>query len=130
MNEKYVLDAYAWIEYLIGSKAGNKFESFLEDPTNEIYTCAVTIAEVISKTKREGRNFEVAYEIIVSNSKVVDVDEEISKDAGILHAEMRKINPDFGLADSYVLAVARRIRSKVLTGDLHFQGVKEALLMK
>jgi hypothetical protein len=24
MNEKYVIDAYAWIEYLIGSRAGEK----------------------------------------------------------------------------------------------------------
>jgi len=130
MNEKYVIDAYAWIEYLIGSKAGNKVKSALEEENNEIYTCAVTVAEVISKTAREGRNFKTAYDILVSNSHVVDVDEEISKEAGMLHAEMRKTKRDFGLADAYVLAVARRIKSKVLTGDIHFKGVKEATLIK
>ena len=130
MNEKYIIDAYAWVEYLIGSKAGNKVKSALEGENNEIYTCAVTVAEVVSKTVREGRDFETAYDILVSNSHVVDVDEEISKEAGILHAEMRKTKRDFGLADAYVLAAARKINSKVLTGDIHFKGVKEAILIK
>jgi predicted nucleic acid-binding protein len=40
---------------------------------------------------------------------------------------MRKIERDFGLADAYVLVTARRLRSKVLTGDPHFRGVKEAV---
>ena len=130
MNEKYIIDAYAWIEYLIGSGAGEKVRSVLEEEDNEVYTCAVTVAEVVSKTVREGRDFETAYDILVSNSRVIDVDEEISKDAGMLHAEMRKTKRDFGLADAYVLAAARKINSKVLTGDIHFKGVKEAILIK
>ena len=130
MSDRYVIDAYAWIECLIGSKAGEKVKSVLEGEDNEIYTCAVTLAEVISKTAREGRNFEVAYDILLSNSQVINVDEEISKEAGMLHSEMRKIKRDFGLADAYVLAVARRMKSKVLTGDVHFKGVKEAVLIQ
>jgi len=130
MSEKYVIDAYAWIEYLIGSKPGEKVKLVLEGKNNEIYTCAVTVAEVISKTAREGRNSQAAYDILVSNSQVVNIDEEVSKEAGVLHSEMRKTRRDFGLADAYVLVVARRIRSKVLTGDLHFKGVKEAVLIR
>jgi predicted nucleic acid-binding protein len=130
MSEKYVIDAYAWIEYLIGSKAGEKVKSILEKETNDIYTCAVTVAEVVSKTAREGREFEVAYDILLSNSQIVNIDEEISKEAGVLHCEMRKTNRDFGLADAYVLAVARTVNAKILTGDPHFRGVKEAVLIK
>ena len=130
MNERYVIDAYAWIEYLIGSKAGEKVKSVLEEENNEVYTCAVTVAEVVSKTAREGRNFETAYDVLTSNSQVVNVDEELSKEAGALHAEMRKTKRDFGLADAYVLAIARRTNSKVLTGDAHFKGIKEAILIK
>ena len=127
---KYVIDAYAWIEYLIGSEAGGKVKSILEDENNEVYACAITVAEVVSKTARDGRDFETAYDILVSNSQVVNVDEEISKEAGVLHSEMRRIRRDFGLADAYVLAVARRTGSRVLTGDPHFRGVKEAVLLK
>jgi predicted nucleic acid-binding protein len=129
MSERYVIDAYAWVEYLIGSKAGEKVKSFLEEGNSEVYTCAVTVAEVVGKTAREGRDVETAYDILLSNSEVVNVDEEVSKEAGVLHSEMRKTKKDFGLADAYVLAIARRIDSKVLTGDFHFRGVKEAVLI-
>jgi len=130
MSEKYIIDAYAWIEYLIGSKDGEKVKSFLEEETSQIYTCAVTIAEVTSKTAREGRDFETAYNILISNSQVVNVDEEISKEAGVLHSEMRKTKKDFGLADAYVLAAAKRTGAKILTGDLHFKGITGAVLIK
>jgi len=129
MNKRYVIDAYAWIEYLIGSKSGERVKAVLEGEDNLIYTCAVTVAEVVSKTAREGRNFEAAYDILLSDSQVVNMDEEVSKEAGVLHSKMRKTQPDFGLADAYVLAVARRTKSRILTGDVHFKGVKEAILI-
>jgi predicted nucleic acid-binding protein len=127
---KHIIDAYAWIEYLIGSEAGAKVRAVLEEEKSEVYTCAVTVAEVIGKVAREGRDFEAAYDVIMSNSEVVDVDEELSKEAGRLHAEMRRIRGDFGLADAYVLAIARRNKWKILTGDIHFRDVKEAILIK
>jgi len=130
MNEKYVIDAYAWIEYLRGAKAGEKVKSTLEEENNEIYTCAVTVAEVVSKTARERRDFETAYDILTSNSQVFNIDEEVSKEAGILHSKIRKTKKDFGLADAYVLTVARRTGSKILTGDPHFRGIKEAFLIE
>lgn len=130
MSKKYVIDAYAWVEYLIGSEAGERARAVLEEGGGGVYTCAVTIAEVISKTAREGRNLETAFDILISNSNVIDVDEELSKETGVLHAEMRKTERDFGLADAYVLATARRVKAKVLTGDPHFRDVKEAVLIK
>jgi predicted nucleic acid-binding protein len=129
MNERYVVDAYAWIEYFVGSRSGEKVKAVLEDGDNEIFTCAVTVAEVVSKICREGRDFETAYDVVVSDSQVVNVDEEVSKEAGVLHSEMRKTRRDFGLADAYVLAVARRTKSRILTGDVHFKGVREAILI-
>jgi predicted nucleic acid-binding protein len=126
----YVVDAYAWIEYLIGSESGAEVNTILEKETNEIYTCAVTVAEVISKVAREGRDVKVAYDVLLNNSQVVNVDEELSKETGLLHAEMRKTEKDFGLADAYVLATARKLKSKILTGDAHFKSVKEAIIIK
>jgi predicted nucleic acid-binding protein len=126
----YVVDAYAWIEYLIGSEAGSEVNTILENESNEIYTCAVTVAEVISQVSREGRDVEVAYDVLVNNSQIINVDEELSKETGLLHSEMRKTEKDFGLADAYVLATARKLKSKVLTGDKHFRSVKEAVLLK
>lgn len=126
----YVVDAWAWIEYLIGSERGAKLKEVLEEENNEVYTCAITLAEVTSKISREGRDVEAAYTLLLSDSQVVNADEELSKQAGLLHAEMRQTERDFGLADAYVLATARRLKSKVLTGDTHFKNVKEAILIK
>ena len=127
---RYVIDAYAWIEYLIGSEIGIKVNEILEQENVEVYTCAVTVAEVISKVAREKQDVEKAYDLLLSNSQIVNADEELSKNTGVLHAEMRQTEKDFGLADAYVLATARKLKSKVLTGDPHFKDLKEAVMIK
>lgn len=90
----------------------------------------VTVAEVVSKAARKGKDAKIAYGVMISNSKIVNVDEALSLQAGLVHCEMRKTFKDFGLADAYVLATARKLKAKILTGDAHFQNVKEAVLIK
>lgn len=126
----YVVDAWAWIEYLIGSDYGSKVDEILEGEGNEIYTCAVTLAEIVSKVAREGKAVEVAYSLVISNSQIIDADEELSRCAGELHAEMRRKQNDFGLADSYVLATAKKLKSKILTGDAHFKNLADVVLLR
>lgn len=125
---KHAIDAYAWIEYLNGSAKGKKVAQIL-DANNEIYTCAVTLGEIVSKIARMGQDPKPAYDVILSNSHIVNIDEELSYQAGLIHGEMRKTQKDFGPADAYLLAVARKHKAKILTGDPHFQNVKEAILI-
>ena len=126
---KYVVDAYAWIEYLEGTDAGRKVTEILEN-NDDIFTCAVTLGEVVSKVARLGKDAKIAYDVLLSNSQVVVVDEELSFQAGLLHCEMRKTAKDFGLADAYVFATARRLKANILTGDPHFKPLKEAIMIK
>jgi predicted nucleic acid-binding protein len=126
----YVVDAWAWVEYLIGSERGTKVKEILENESNEIYTCAVTLAEIVSKVAREEKDVETAYSLLLSNSQIIDADEELSRNAGELHAEMRQILKDFGLADSYVLATARKLKSIILTGDAHFNNLTNVVLLR
>ena len=126
----YVIDAWAWVEYLVGSEHGAKLNNILDENNNDVYTCAITLAEVISKVAREKRDIEAASTVVSSNSQIVNVDEDLSVQAGLLHCEMRKTLKDFGLADAYVLATARILNAKVITGDLHFKNVKDALRIK
>lgn len=125
---KHVIDAYAWIEYLDGSASGKKVVSLLEN-NDEVYTCAITLGEVVSKVARMGKDAKVAYDVLLSNSQIITVDEELSLQAGLIHCDMRKTQKDFGLADAYILATARKLKSKILTGDPHFKGVKEAIMI-
>ena len=126
---RHVIDAYAWIEYLDGTEAGRKVSDIIKQ-NDEIFTCALTVAEVVSKAARKGKDAKIAYDVLISNSKIVNVDETLSLQAGLLHCEMRKALKDFGLADVYVLAAARKLKAKILTGDAHFRDVKEAVLIE
>ncbi|MCL5877664.1 MAG: PIN domain-containing protein [Candidatus Bathyarchaeota archaeon] len=125
---RHAIDAYAWIEYLNGSTKGKKVAQILED-NNETYTCAITLGEVISKIARMNQDPKPAYDVLLSNSQIITADEELSYQAGLVHCEMRKTQKDFGLADAYILATARKLKARILTGDPHFQNIKEAILI-
>ncbi len=125
---KHVIDAYAWIEYLGGSNSGKKVASIIENE-DEVYTCAITLGEVVSKVARQGKDAKIAYDVLLSNSQIIAVDEELSLQAGLVHCEMRKTSKDFGLADAYILATARKLKSKIVTGDPHFQEIREAIMI-
>ncbi len=76
-----------------------------------------------------GQDAKPAYDVISSNSQIIPADEDLSYEAGVVHCEMRRTQKDFGLADAYIVATARRVKTKVLTGDPHLQEVKEAVLL-
>ena len=127
---KYIVDAWAWIEYFRGTEYGAKLNDILEDPTTDIYTCAITVAEIISKTSRENRDVEAAYDMLLSNSQIMKLDEKISKQAGLIHFKMRQTSKDFGIADAFILAAANKLEAKIITGDPHFKGLENAIVIK
>jgi predicted nucleic acid-binding protein len=130
LTNKYIVDAWAWIEYFRGSEYGAKLNNILEDSATEVYTCAITVAEVISKTARDGRDVEAAYDMILSNAQITKIDEQISKQAGLVHSKMRQTTKDFGIADAYILATASKLKAKIITGDPHFKGLENAIMIK
>ena len=50
---KYIIDSYAWVEYLEGSKLGEKVREIINDKDKEIFSLNLTIAEIVSKVKRK-----------------------------------------------------------------------------
>ncbi len=92
-------------------------------------THVVSISEIISKVQREGKDVEVAWRAITTSSKIVRIDEEDAKTAGITHAETKKRRPNFSLADAFVLSAARKLHTKILTGDPDFEGIPEAVML-
>lgn len=125
-----MVDAWAWIEYFRGTEYGSKLNDILEDPATDIYTCAITVAEIISKTARDRRDVEAAYDMLLSNSQIIKLDEQISKQAGLFHSKMRQTSKDFGIADAIILAAANKLEAKIITGDPHFKGLKNAIMIK
>ena len=96
----------------------------------EIFSLSLIIAEVISKIKRSGKDFNLAYKIITSNSKVLEISPQIAKESGLLHAEIKKNKANFGLIDAIILVSARMLKANLVTQDGHFKGFKEAILIK
>lgn len=126
-TNKYVIDSWAWIEYLDGTNAGRKVKDALEK--GPIYTNIVSIAEVISKVKRKGKDTDVAMEAITTKSRVIVGSPTFARDVGILHSETKRTRPNFSLADAFALQTAKGMNAKVITGDPDFKGMKEAIML-
>jgi predicted nucleic acid-binding protein len=127
---RYIIDAWAWIEYLIGSDYGSKISLIIENEKNEIFTCSLTIAEVISMIKREKKDYELAYKSILSLSQICNITPELSKEAGLIHPDIKKKMRDFGLADVFILVTAKMLNSQIVTGDEHFKNFKNVVFIK
>ncbi len=127
-GNKFVVDSWAWIEYFDGSEAGGKIRKYIEDEKNAVFTSSVTVAEVVSKFLRKRMDPHQAFNGINIMSKIIPADAELAVFSGELHAEIKQSVRDFGLADSFVLATAKKQNAKILTGDPHFKGFKEAVL--
>jgi predicted nucleic acid-binding protein len=127
---RYVLDSWAWIEYLEGSTKGDRVREIILDSRNEIFTHSVTVAEIMSKASRNRMDVDAIWATVSSNSKIVETKNEESKEAGITHAETKtKKNRNFSLADAFVLATARRLKAKVVTGDMDFKNIDDVILL-
>ena len=126
---KFVIDAYAWIEYLEGSEKGRRVGETIEDNSNEIFTSSATLAEVVSKFLRTSREVKIALTAINALSAVVAMGQELCIQAGFIHFETKKKNKEFGMIDAFVAATAKSINAKILTGDPDFKNFKDAVMI-
>lgn len=125
---KYLIDSSAWIDFLEGDERGEEVWKIIK--SKEVYALNLIISEVVSYVKRKNGDFNLAFRTITSNSKVLEVNLEIAKDAGILHADMKKETKNFGLIDAIIYTAAKKIKAKVVTGDPHFKKLKGVVFLK
>jgi len=131
---KIVVDAYAWVEIFIGSEKGKNAEEHLEK-ASEAYTPDTVLAEVARKYLREGANEEAVMErlrIITEASDIASINAETALEAAKGYAKLSDEAKRTGLKppslfDAIVLAKAKLLKAKVLTGDEHFKNLPETL---
>lgn len=135
MSYKYIIDAYAWIEYFRASKAGAIAKKYVESEHSA--TPTIVIAEISRKLQREieaGNESEEGrlkrLEFIRATSQIIDLDFETAVKAGEIDVDLKKKVNGWGLADSIVLCTARNVKGKVITGDEHFRSSGEAIMIK
>ncbi len=123
-----VIDSYAWIEYFRGSASGEKARPFIEKGSPA--TASITLAELQEKYLREKwTTFEADLKFITTKTSVIPIDREISISSGRINYENKKKIKNWGMADSIMLATARAFTARVVTGDPHFRGLKEAIMI-
>jgi len=128
---KYIIDSYAWIEYFMGTRAGEKAKPIIESQEEKI-TPTICLAEVYAKTlKVEGRELaEKQRAFIKEKSALAQLDEAIAVASAGVQTEMKKEIDGWGLADSIVYATALLKKADVITGDQHFKKLKNVLFIK
>jgi predicted nucleic acid-binding protein len=88
------------------------------------------IAEFTDKYTRENLDLKERLKFLKTISALLPLDEDTAELAGKISAERRPQVKGWGLVDSIVLATARVRKMKVVTGDEHFRGLDEAIMIK
>ena len=128
---RYVIDSYAWIEYFMGTKAGESAKAIIENSEEKI-TPTICLAEVYAKTlKVESQELaEKQKTFMKEKSALVYLDESIAVESAKVQVRMKKEIDGWGLADSIVYATAIVKKAEVVTGDEHFKKLKNVLFIK
>jgi predicted nucleic acid-binding protein len=128
---KYVIDSYAWIEYFMGTKAGERAKLIIEQ-TDEKTTPTIALAEIYAKTLRtEGQELaEKQRAFIKEKSAISPLDEAIAIESAKTDIAMKRKITGWGLADSIVYATGKAKKAKVVTGDEHFEKLENVIFIK
>ena len=124
----FIVDTQTWIEYFKGSKEGARARSFIDGKNNTVLTPNIVSAEIVSKMKRLGENYENGINAIKNLSITPIENQDIYFEAGILHAEMREKLGNISLADAIIIIIAEKNNAKILTKDFHLKGKNTILL--
>lgn len=129
---RYVIDSYTWLEYFMGTAAGEKAKTIIDSSEDEKLTPTTCMAEIYAKVLRsEGQEkAEEQRAFIKFRSAVVSLTEEIAVEAAKIDVENKQKAAGWGLADSIVLGTARKKKAKVLTGDKHFLNMPETIFIE
>lgn len=131
-ESRVLFDTYAWIEYFRGSQEGSTVKEYVESDM-VIFTPTIVIAELSDKYRRVGKIEEWKENrrhIVELRSQMVSLSPNSADNAGKIKNDMRRRYSDFPLADGMILAIAREMECRVLTGDEHIRGLEEAIDLK
>ena len=128
-----VFDSYAWIEYFLGSDNGRTVREYLN--TEEVVTPSIVLAEIARKYLRDGMEQEDVVKrlnFISANSTIIEINAELSLAAAKAYLELSekakvKQLRRPSLTDGIILASAKALGAKIVTGDEHFKGLTETV---
>lgn len=129
-----MIDTYAWVEYLIGSRIGTKAKDYIE--TGQALTPSIVLVELrkwylreIEEGRRSEREMQLHFQFIESVTEVVLLDTSLALKAGETDFLMKKRVRNWPIADSVIYATARSRAAQVVTVDPHFRGLEEVIFL-
>lgn len=120
-----LIDSWTWIEYWKGGKLAKAAAAYIESDEESVVS-TVNISEVYFWVARYYDEATAAEKLktIEKRCSVVEVDKEIA-----ISAAKIKIESKLGLADSIIMATARHVRGKIVTGDPDMKAFKDVIFL-
>ena len=124
-----LFDSSAWIEFFEGANKSKEVEEVLK--SEEIYTCIVTIAEVVNWCLKNNIENKISdyIEGIRNGSTILNLNGQIVIVAGKLNYERKKMIKNWGMVDSLILSTALFYNLKILTKDSQFKDLSNVKIL-
>ncbi|MBI4362722.1 MAG: PIN domain-containing protein [Euryarchaeota archaeon] len=120
---KTLVDSFAWLEYFRGTDRGKRVLDHLRK--HEIHVSVLNLYEVAYRVEEEAGEGR-AREFLRSLEAHATV-HPVGREEALAAARIKRERKQMGAVDCHVLATARLHGLKVLTGDPHFEGLKEVI---
>lgn len=113
-----VVDSSGWLEYLANGSNADSFATAVEN-VSELIVPTISLYEVFKRVlQQRGEGDALLAVAVMVQGTVVDLDMDVALEAAKL-----SVNLKLPMADSVMLATARRHRATLWTQDAHFDGV-------
>ena len=129
-----MIDTYAWVEYLLGSRAGARAKTFIEGGRG--ITPSIVLSELrkwylkeIEAGRRSEREMQAHFTYVDSITEIVPLDATLALQAGETDFMMKKRIKGWPLADSIIYATANSRAAKLVSGDPHFQSLENVVFL-
>lgn len=124
MSTTVTFDSSAWIEYFAGTKKGKNVKNYIDKKAN-IFTPSICLMEIKNKYLREGHKYEDRIDYISAISSIIDINKEIA----LKGAEIKNKHGLYTI-DAVIYAASQLIKSTLITGDHHFQKLKNVIILE
>jgi len=120
-----LIDSWAWIEYWKGGRFAKEAASYIEGD-EEAVASSINLAEVYLWVAR-------SYDETTAGEKVGTIEKRchvvpVERDTAVEAARIKK-REKLGLADSLILATARQVGGKVVTGDPDMKSLRDVVFL-
>jgi predicted nucleic acid-binding protein len=125
-----LIDTYTWIEIFRNSPWGWQALEFIEK-NSPLAVSVLTLYELqyrfndLYGEEKTGSFITT----ILTHAEVIPVDMQIAIAAGTIRTGQKKKGNGMGAVDCLILATARIHNLNVLTGDRHFDGLEETIIL-